>query len=163
MQMRPVGVALAGLWVAAAGFGCAHARVDAEAERKAVMEADARFSADVGARGVEAWAEAFAEDGRMLPNGQPVIQGHEQIREAMANLGDPRKAPPALTLVWKPVFAGVSDDGTLGWTIGSARGKGPKGEFLTKYVTVWRKQADGSWKVAVDCGTQGEAVPGSAP
>jgi len=140
---------------------CAH--VDLEAARKSLIRADADFNADVAARGVDAWVEVFAEDGAMLVPNQPLIRGHAKIRETMADLGDPRKAAPALKLRWKPLAAQVSDDGTLGWTYGNAVISSARGENKTKYVTVWRKQADGSWKVAADLGVPGWADPDVAP
>ena len=99
----------------------------------------------------------------MFPANQTAIHGASAIRELMANLGDPRVKPGDLRLRWKPLFSDVSDDGTLGWTFGNAHGFGPRGEFRSKYVTVWRKQADGAWKVVADLGTPGEAVPGAGP
>src|SRR4051812_48613970 len=126
---------------------CAH--VDREAARKSLIKADSDFAADVAARGVDAWVDVFAEDGAMMVREQPIVRGHAKIREIMNDLGDPRKSPPELTLRWKPLGAHVSDDATLGWTYGNAVIKSPRGEAKSQYVTVWRKQADGSWKVAV--------------
>jgi ketosteroid isomerase-like protein len=153
-------VAFVGL---AGALGCAHPRVDREAEKRKLLQADADFALDVAARGVEGWVEAFAPDGRMFASGQPIIQGAEAIRATMAVLGDPKVTPGALQLRWKPLFADVSDDGTLGWTFGNAHGVGPGGEFRSKYITIWKKQPGGAWKVVADMGTPGEAVPGAGP
>jgi len=54
-------------------------------------------------------------------------------------------------------LAFASADGDLGYTLGTwqsthynAKGQG---QVATgKYVTIWRKQADGSWKVVFDGG-----------
>jgi ketosteroid isomerase-like protein len=140
---------------------CAH--VDPEAMRRSLLKADSDFAADVAARGTDGWADAFAEDGEMFISNQPVVRGREKIRALMSDLGDPRKAPPALQIKWKPLGADVSADGTLGWTYGNAVSISARGENKLKYVTVWRKQADGSWKVAVDQGTLGWADPDVAP
>ncbi len=66
------------------------------------------------------------------------------------------------TLVWEPVFAAVSADGDLGYTTGpwefETRGENPTTSF-GQYVSVWRRGADGSWRVAVDAGvTHGEPL-----
>ena len=156
-------VALAGIAVAFSGLACAHARVDREAEKRALMQADADFDRDVAARGVEAWVAVFAPEGRMFPAGMAAIQGANAIREAMSDLGDPRVKPPDLRLRWKPLNAEISDDATLGWTFGNAHGFGPRGEFRSKYVTIWRKHPDGAWKIVADLGTAGEAMPGAGP
>jgi ketosteroid isomerase-like protein len=141
--------------------GCAH--VDAEAARCSLLESDADFDRAVAERGVEAWVEAFAEDGAMLPGGASILRGHEKIRAAMAQLGDPRKGPPELKLRWKPLGAQVSADGTLGWTYGNAVAVTKAGEQRVKYVTVWRRGSDGSWKVVADIGAAGDAEPGAGP
>lgn len=61
------------------------------------------------------------------------------------------------SLTWEPLQAEVSDAFDLGYTHGTfeSRFPGPNGELSVttgKYLTVWRKQPDGSWKVAADIG-----------
>ena len=65
------------------------------------------------------------------------------------------------TLKWVPVKAEVAESGDLGYTFG-------KWEFIVKqqggrdtsyygvYVTVWKKQSDGSWKFVLD---EGNSTP----
>ena len=139
-------------------MGCAHVQTSAGNPQQ-LLDADSAFAKDVAQRGVEAWVEAFAPDGAMMPAGGPRIVGHAAIRTAMAQLGDPRKASPALRIEWWPKLADLSADGTLGYTVGNAVIHGPDGDLKTKYVTIWRRRSDGSWKVALDMGTTGWAVP----
>jgi ketosteroid isomerase-like protein len=150
------------LITAAASFvACAH--LDAEAARKSLLQADVDFARDVAARGTEAWVDAFAEDGAMLIANAPLIRGRQKIRELMAELGDPRKGKPELLMRWRPLGAQVSNDGTLGWTYGNSVSVTAQGERQGKYLTVWRKQADGSWKVQADQGSPGWANAAVAP
>ncbi len=72
--------------------------------------------------------------------------------------------PPTATLTWKPSQAEVSTGGDLGYTWGryeyrdrTADNK-PAVEKGT-YVTIWRRQADGSWKVVLDGGTPDPKTP----
>ena len=139
---------------------CAHA---AAGGRESLLKADADFARDVEERGLDAWVEAFADDGAMFPAGEPAIRGHDRIRATMEELGDPRRAPPALRVRWKPLGADISDDGTLGWTFGNSLIVSGSAERRGKYVTVWRRAAGGQWKVVADMGTGGEAVPGAGP
>ena len=64
------------------------------------------------------------------------------------------EAPGAL--LWEPAFAEVSPAGDMGWTSGryESRRSGPEGDTLQhgRYLTIWRRQADGAWKVALDTG-----------
>lgn len=151
----------AGFVLATTLVACAH--VDAEAARKSLLQADAEFARDVAARGTEAWAATFAEDGAMLIANAPLVRGREKIRALMADLGDPRTGRPELIIRWRPLGAQVSDDGTLGWTYGNSVLISGRGEQLGKYLTVWRKQADGTWKVQADQGSAGWADPSLPP
>ncbi len=142
---------------------CACAHLDPEAARRSLLDADTAFAQQVSERGVEAWVEAFGDEGLMLVSDDPLIRGREPIRSTMSALGDPRKAPPELRLRWRPLGAQVSADGTLGWTYGNSLSVSPRGEHKGKYLTVWRRDKDGSWKVAADQGTPGWADPSAPP
>jgi len=136
---------------------CAHG-VDVARERKALMDADAQFARETGERGVEAWVSWFMEDGTMYPPTEP-IRGRNAIREAMDGLYDPRSGKGELRLTWQPDRAEVSQSGELGWTTGTSRALSPRGERHGRYITIWRKQPDGSWKVSADLGNQGPLAP----
>jgi ketosteroid isomerase-like protein len=73
---------------------------------------------------------------------------------------------PAIELTWRPVYVEVAASGDLGYTTGpyEVRSTDPaKSAEIDRgyYVTMWRKQADGAWKVAVDIGV--ETPPPAAP
>ncbi len=60
-------------------------------------------------------------------------------------------------LQWEPVDGQVAASGDLGYTWGryvaTAKDKqGNETEFHGKYVSIWKKQKDGSWKWIVDIG-----------
>lgn len=59
------------------------------------------------------------------------------------------------TLIWQPIFAFVSGGGQLGYTTGVwelKKGNEPSLGF-GYYVTIWAKQRDERWKIALDVGT----------
>jgi ketosteroid isomerase-like protein len=149
MPNHRVGFAGAALLLA-----CAHGP-DVARERKTLLDADARFARETAERGVEAWAAWFTEDGTMYPARIDPVQGRAAIRELMSDLYDPRTARGTLRLEWQPTRAEVSESGELGWTTGISRALTPDGERRGKYISIWHKQADGSWKVAADLGNQG--------
>jgi ketosteroid isomerase-like protein len=138
---------------------CAHAA----AQPDVLLAADRQFARDTAERGAEAWASWFAEDGFMFPAGNPAVQGRDRIRELMSELRDPRTGQGELTIEWEPIGGGISASGDLGWTYGSAKIGTPKGERFAKYLTVWRKQPDGTWRVQADLGNPGAAAPKPAP
>jgi ketosteroid isomerase-like protein len=56
------------------------------------------------------------------------------------------------------VQADVAESGDLGYTLGryESRRIGPDGQQVREtgsYLTVWKRGADGSWKVALDIGS----------
>jgi ketosteroid isomerase-like protein len=59
-------------------------------------------------------------------------------------------------LSWLPSFADISQAGDMGYTTGPwefrSDSKDEKPVAFGNFVTVWRKQADGSWKFAIDLG-----------
>jgi ketosteroid isomerase-like protein len=66
-----------------------------------------------------------------------------------------RPESPAL-LAWNPVWADISSDGKLGYTTGGweyrPKGKTDKPIAFGEYVTIWKKQTDGSYKATLDIG-----------
>jgi len=119
------------------------------------MDADRRFAADVAAapaadRGA-VWAGWFAPDGRQILPGA-VVAGRADIADLMTGAF----TSPGFALEWEPDEAAASPDGQLGWTTGRyvSRSAGPDGETARegRYLTLWRRQPDGTWKVTVDTG-----------
>lgn len=59
-------------------------------------------------------------------------------------------------LAWQPVFARMATSGDLGFTTGPWEFKNDKGDATPEgyghFVTIWKRQTDGSWKFAVDLG-----------
>ena len=140
-------------------LGCAPAGeapapdVDLGAERASLMQAD------------QAWYEAFStsdsppdtlvtqvlDDVYLLAPDAPLARGKEAFRATFAML----EATPGFSLSWSPSAADVGSAGDFGFTIGAYEMKmdGPEGMPIRiggKYMTAWKKQSDGTWKVAAD-------------
>ncbi|MCX6269727.1 MAG: nuclear transport factor 2 family protein [Bacteroidetes bacterium] len=60
---------------------------------------------------------------------------------------------PKLPLQWKPVKAEISQSGDLGYTFGYWKLPVADTVYYGNYVTVWKKQKDGSWKYVLDGGS----------
>jgi ketosteroid isomerase-like protein len=116
----------------------------ADAER-----AFAKMSVEKGVR--EAFYNNFAEGGI---NFQP---HPTNTREAFRNSPAPAPPPP-ITLNWAPIYGDVSQAGDLGYTTGPYTVEDRSAEKRPTrhgmYSSVWKKQADGSWKVVLDLGIQ---------
>lgn len=125
-----------------------------------VRQADVDFASETAARGNDGWADYFMPDGILFQtNGR--VEGRDAIRIAMADAFG-----PDARLDWEPVTAVAAQSGDLAYTVGrwatsmvrpdgtdSVTGRGD-------YVTIWRRDAEGRWRVAIDIGnTDGEPAP----
>ena len=109
-----------------------------------LFDLDARFAKDVLARGGAAFADWFAPDGVALNNGQAPLEGLVAIAKS-ANWD-----PKVYQLTWTPTDARMGPSGDMGYTWGHFEGhsKDAAGNPVTttgRYVTVWRREKDGSW------------------
>ena len=124
-----------------------------------LYELEARFAKDVLERGGAGFAAWFAEDGVALSNGVAPSVG----RVAIANSAN--WDPKAYQLTWTPTDAMMGPSGDMGYTWGHFEGhsKDVNGNPVTttgRYITIWRKQADGQWKVVLDAGADAEPAAG---
>jgi ketosteroid isomerase-like protein len=124
-----------------------------------LFDLEARFAKDVLARGGAAFADWFAEDGVALGNGQPASVGRVAIAKS-ANWD-----PKVYQLTWTPTDALMGPSGDMGYTWGhfEGRSKDANGNPVVttgRYMTIWRKQPDGNWKVVLDAGANEPANAG---
>lgn len=121
------------------------------AEEKAIVEADLAFAADAAKRGAAAaFTARFHSQGKLLPARAPVAVGPEAV--AAVFKGD------TSLWEWAPVEAVANGDLGVTWGIAAISGKGEDGKpfaVTTRYTTVWRKDANGAWKIWIDVGTPG--------
>lgn len=123
-----------------------------------MVEAERAFSRTSVEKGMrESFLEFFAEDGiNFQPH--PV-----KTREALLSRPAPSEPQP-FTLSWEPVYADISTSGDFGYTLGpfqiTDRSPENRPPAHGVYFSVWRKQADGNWKVAIDAGIR---TPGPWP
>ncbi len=77
------------------------------------------------------------------------------------------RKPLPTRLAWYPVKAVMSASGDMGWTTGPwdwrSDSTKTKAEASGDFVTVWRRQGDGSWKAAFDGGVGRAAMPVEGP
>jgi ketosteroid isomerase-like protein len=91
------------------------------------------------------------ESGAVLSSNAPAANG----RDAIAKLFSGFFQLANLKISWLPNRADVAKSGELGYTSGAYEMtfNDPTGKTISdkgKYVTVWKKQTDGSWKVLLD-------------
>lgn len=151
---RPLGWFVVFLWVS----GCAAVPEDGEDStklREELMQADRAFGAAARERGLDGWMEFMANDATRLPGlGEAPIKGTDAIRKADA----PLFADRSRVLLWEPAHAGIFQDSAHGFTTGKYRmvqkteGKEDRVLRTGSYITWWRKEKDGKWRVILDTG-----------
>ncbi len=123
-----------------------------EPARAELLKTDKDFNDLAAKKGrVEAFLTYMAEDAVLFPGGGDTVSGRENIRKSLSD------GPPDAVLSWKPLDATVANSLDLGYTFGTYiyRATGKDGTPVTrygKYLTVWKKQPDGSWKFVADIG-----------
>jgi ketosteroid isomerase-like protein len=91
----------------------------------------------------------FADDG--IGFGPHPERTKEVLQKRPAPTG-----PRTLIFNWQPMFGDISAAGDMGYTTGpvlfTPQGPDAKPPWHGIYFSVWQKQADGTWKVAIDMG-----------
>ena len=118
--------------------------VNVEQERAALLAADRAWSETT--KEPEKFVAYFADGAAIYPPGMPIVTGGDAIRKTFTEMS---KAP-GFALSWAPAKAEVGASGDLGYTTGAYEmtvgGATEKG----KYVTAWKKETGGEWKVTED-------------
>lgn len=117
-----------------------------------LRQLEAEFMKAAAERGSAGYMSYYADDAVELPNGGPIIQGKVNVAKGMGFLDQKDNH-----LTWTPVGADISASGDLGYTYGTFefRSVDKDGKPVVdhgKYTSIWKKQTDGSWKVALDMG-----------
>jgi ketosteroid isomerase-like protein len=120
-------------------------------DAKVLLKVEADFEKATAEHGLDGYMSYYAEDSAELSNGSPIISGKANIRRMLEPWG------PENSLIWTPVRADIAASGDLGYTYGNfvlqtKESNGKLVSYYGKYATVWKKQKDGTWKVAFDMG-----------
>jgi len=124
-----------------------------------LFDLEARFAKATAEGGGQAFAEWFAEDGMTLGNGQAPVRGRAAIAKQATWLAKDYQ------LLWTPTDAAMSPAGDMGYTWGHYEGhsrdaNGNPVVVAGRYLTIWRREPDGSWKVALDASSEEPAGAG---
>jgi ketosteroid isomerase-like protein len=118
-----------------------------------LFAADRAYARAVADSGAPAWNARFAPDivkpgdgGLVLLRGVTPVAANDK-----AIFSDPSRI-----LRWEPTDAAGYADGRTGITVGRSawvrRSTGTDTISTGRYLTLWRKQPDGSWKILMDTG-----------
>lgn len=115
---------------------------DAESTLRATETA---FAATMAQRDLRSFENFIAKDAVFF-SGDDALRGRSAIVSAWSRFFEAEDAP----FSWEPTVVAVLHSGRLGLTSGPVLD--PTGEQVGTFNSVWRLEADGSWKIVFDRG-----------
>jgi ketosteroid isomerase-like protein len=149
--IRTITAGLAGI-----AISCAALRLGAQdraADLQELADAERAFAKLSLAKGVaHSFHENFAEDGIGF-NPRPV-----KVKAEMAKRPPLDPSKPRATLDWYPVLSDLAASGEMGFNLGPSLLTPPPGDDKRQprhgyFFSVWKRQADGKFKVVLDIGS----------
>jgi ketosteroid isomerase-like protein/quercetin dioxygenase-like cupin family protein len=140
MDVREV---IALLLVTGFAVGCGPS-VNVDQERETLMRLDREWAASVN--DLDKFMSYYAADATIYAPGAPMARGTSAIRETLTALF----SAPGFSLEFGPTKADVGASGDVGYTAGTYQATMSGTTEKGKYIEVWKKQADGQWKVMED-------------
>ena len=123
-----------------------------EEEVAAIIKVTEEYSASTNAGDFERWMSVWTENGIQYFPDAPPRYGKEHIAVAMQPGFDTLDFQGfAIDLTEVRVFGDQAyAHGTYGYSMTPKKG-GETTKISGKFLTIWVKQADGSWKILIDC------------
>lgn len=128
-------------------WACNSPKVDHKQE---IIDTDKAFSALSKEKGMQLAFIQYADENviKPSPNSQPIVGRQALMKSYEGKSQD-------FELTWEPLKAEV--DGTIGYTFGNYFLKTKTTDlrdtvFYGNYVSIWKRQQDGSWKFVLDTG-----------
>ena len=126
--------------------------VDTQASMSAVKAADTQWAKAPAAHDVETTLSYYADVAYAMPPNQEMASNKSSIRKIWTD-----RLAKGTDVTWTPGVADISSAGDLVYLEGyyidttkPAKGKGAPSLERGKYLSVWKKQADGTWKVVAN-------------
>ncbi|HUL71624.1 MAG TPA: hypothetical protein VLT86_00875 [Vicinamibacterales bacterium] len=135
------------------------AQTDPQAIQRMVAteRAFAAATAEIGVR--DGFLTFFADDAiALVAGGSGATASVDRAKDGLTRLQS-SKLPILSRLMWEPFTGQVSEDGTMGWLTGPYVALNQMTKDITAkgaYFSVWKRQADGTWRVWLD---EGVALP----
>jgi len=127
------------------------AKSKAESAADAIGKADAGWAAAAAAKDLDTSVDVCGPDAAILVPDAPAAVGKDAIRKWFQEI----YATPNFKLAWHATKTEAASSGDMGYSTGVydlsyTDASGKQVSDHGKYVTVWKKQPDGSWKVVRD-------------
>ena len=148
--MRPLIIVMFLLGTSLVQLSCSrHETFDTAQIRKSIEEVNAKYSEAIKEGNLAGAVAGYTDDATMVPPDGGLIKGRKAIEEYYRTLFQMGMKEVVLTTVE------VEGSGGTVYEIGKTRVRiQPEGQQAiqdsSKYLVIWKRQADGTWKVHVD-------------
>ena len=163
--MRKIPISICALLVLLSLTACKEKAPDTAADEKAIRDNEAAWNNDWKAKDPDKIVSHYSPDAVLLVANVPAAKGTDAIRATI----NPMLKDPHMSLTFSPSMVVIAKDDDMAYTQGvyTMTYTEPKtGMTLIekgKYVTVYKKQDDGSWKAVEDIdNADGPATPAPA-
>lgn len=121
------------------------------ADESALRAADEEWSKAAGAKDLDKTVSFYVDDATVLPPNSGMVNTKDAFRKIWKEMMD----APGFAVGWKATKVEVAQSGELGYVSGTYNftmndASGKPATDRGKYLEVWKKQNDGSWKCVVD-------------
>jgi ketosteroid isomerase-like protein len=120
------------------------------ADETTIRNLDEQWAKSVAAKDVDATVGYYSDDASLLAPNEPIASDKPAIRAQWSAL-----LGADTSLTWQATKVDVARSSDLGYIVGAYQlsakdAQGPPTPDRGKFVEVWKKQADASWKVVAD-------------
>ncbi|KPJ60454.1 MAG: hypothetical protein AMJ46_06885 [Latescibacteria bacterium DG_63] len=127
-------------------------KVDVEADISAIKEIGNQYAVACNTGDLDLYISLWTDNGVQMPPDAPAVMGKEQIRAGMKPLFDQFILRLVITNIAEARVSGDLGFTRCTYTLSTTPKAG--GETINvdgKALTISEKQADGSWKICIDC------------
>jgi uncharacterized protein (TIGR02246 family) len=122
------------------------------ADQKTIKDGEVAWASDWAAKDADKIISHYADDAKLMIPDMPIMKGKDAIRSGMKDMLADKNL--ALSFTTSEAVTSKGSDiaytqGTYSMTMTNPKTKKPETE-TGKYLTVYKKQADGSWKAVED-------------
>jgi ketosteroid isomerase-like protein len=158
MSRRGEVTALVGIGIC---LGCAQqAGTSTQADMDAIHRVNQEWTDAIRSGNVDAIMAPLTADAMLLPPNEPAATGSAEVRAWSQRMGEQVVFTEVRTELEEVVVAGdwAFSRGTFHGTF-QPRAGGPATSDVTKFVLIWRREPDGSWKIARDIWNSNNPMP----
>jgi len=124
-----------------------------------IVETDKKFSKLSTQKGYLQAFYSYIDDNGLVVSENGQAPANKETYQKTIEYYKKNKPKSELTLSWQPLYADISLSGELGYTHGHAKwitkdAKGKNSEGFSYYLSIWKKQADSSFKFVFDVGNR---------